>query len=220
MLSSETRQRQKPARGVFPLHQAGWLKASLFNLVLLSLFFLSYHPFALTKVPSQPVADDRLPSSSELPNFHRVHSYLFRGGAPREGGLARLKEMGVKTIIDLRVKPVFVMAESRAARELGMNYVNLPTGNFIPPLSHQKIFFEILEASALDPAKAPVFVHCAHGSDRTGFLIALWRVNHDHWTCAQAGLEMLQRGFQIHKLHLPFMAPASPAPGKEAGQFD
>ncbi|MBO0722086.1 MAG: dual specificity protein phosphatase family protein, partial [Blastocatellia bacterium] len=33
---------------------------------------------------------------------------------------------------------------------------------------------------------APVFVHCRRGSDRTGVIIALYRIKQDGWTAEQA----------------------------------
>lgn len=39
------------------------------------------------------------------------------------------------------------------------------------------------------------YVHCSHGQDRTGLVIAVYRVTHDHWTKAQAEKEMLSNGF-------------------------
>ena len=38
------------------------------------------------------------------------------------------------------------------------------------------------------------FVHCAHGQDRTGLVVAVYRVRHG-WTKAQAQAEMLRLGF-------------------------
>ncbi len=220
MLSSKTKDRLQSGQRACGPHQSAGIKASVFNILLLLVFFWGYHPFSLTKVPDQVACDDDLPQAAQLPNFHRVHSYLFRGGAPRMGGLMRLKELGVKTIIDLRVNPMLVAAESQTACQLGIKYINLPTGNYIPPVSHQQVFFQVLEQSAQNPAEGPVFVHCAHGSDRTGFVVALWRVNHDHWSVGQSIQEMFRYGFQIHKLHLPFSKGQPATPIKEAGQFD
>ena len=39
---------------------------------------------------------------AELPNLHRVDDKLWRGGEPKGGGIARLKELGVDTVLDLR----------------------------------------------------------------------------------------------------------------------
>jgi tyrosine-protein phosphatase SIW14 len=32
----------------------------------------------------------------------------------------------------------------------------------------------------------PIFVHCRRGSDRTGAVIACYRIAHDHWKNGQA----------------------------------
>ena len=47
----------------------------------------------------------------------------------------------------------------------------------------------------LDPAKRPVFVHCALGSDRTGTMMALYRIEADGWTNDEAIREMERFGF-------------------------
>lgn len=39
------------------------------------------------------------------------------------------------------------------------------------------------------------YVHCAHGQDRTGLVIAVYRVQVQHWSKADAEKEMLARGF-------------------------
>ena len=36
--------------------------------------------------------------------------------------------------------------------------------------------------SLLEKLPGPVFVHCQHGCDRTGTIIACYRVKHDKWT--------------------------------------
>ncbi len=132
----------------------------------------------------------------ELPNFHQVNERLYRGGQPKEGGLERLAALGVKTIVNLRGAGEGANNEGAEAKALGMRYFSLPMPNLGRPADEQMAqALEILD----DPANAPVFVHCKRGADRTGVLIAAYRIKHDGWTSEQAieeanrhGLGMIQ----------------------------
>jgi len=48
---------------------------------------------------------------------------------------------------------------------------------------------------ATTPAMQPVLVHCQHGSDRSGMMVAIYRVAFEGWTKAQATDEMINGGF-------------------------
>lgn len=176
---------------------AGRGKLFVRNALMIVLFAVTCYP--LEAPVSTPIA---LPAYDrrQLPNFHAVHSYLWRGGAPTAAGIDELQRLGVKTIIDLRRNEQRIAAEKVRAAQLGMDYVSLPMGNFVPSQNKQNRFLEIVKEAETNESKAPVFLHCSHGSDRTSFMVALWRVQHDHWSIMQAASEMLQRGFLIHKL--------------------
>jgi len=45
-----------------------------------------------------------------------------------------------------------------------------------------------------DPSAVPVFVHCRRGADRSGVLIACYRMAHDHWSNEQALAEARTAG--------------------------
>ena len=60
-------------------------------------------------------------AAPDLPNFHAVAPGIWRGAAPSEVGLRRLKAMGVKTVIDLRIAPKTVRREGVYARSLGFH---------------------------------------------------------------------------------------------------
>jgi tyrosine-protein phosphatase SIW14 len=127
----------------------------------------------------------------ELPNFHQVNARLYRGGQPKVGGLKRLASLGVKTVINLRGDDEHAGAEEREAKALGMKFYNLPLSLGGRPSREQ-----IARALALinAPENQPVFLHCHKGSDRTGVVVAAYRITHDHWTDREAQREADQYG--------------------------
>jgi tyrosine-protein phosphatase SIW14 len=138
-------------------------------------------------VASAALAQERAETQyKELPNFHEVNARLFRGGQPRQGGLKKLASLGVKTVINLRGDDKLMLEEEREAKSLGMRFFNLPLSLGGRPSRDQ-----IARALALidAPENQPVFVHCHKGADRTGVVVAAYRITHDHWTGEEAQRE-------------------------------
>ena len=143
----------------------------------------------LTAAAACPAANA---APSGLPNFGTVDPGLYRGAAPTGPGLSTLKQLGVETVIDLRIAPKEVKAESVEVRQLGMRFVNLPMGSD-PPTAREKSTFLAIVGQA---KQHPVYVHCEYGADRTGVMVGLYRRIDDHWTYAQAYAEMRHYGFK------------------------
>jgi tyrosine-protein phosphatase SIW14 len=122
----------------------------------------------------------------ELPNFHQVNARLYRGGQPKVGGLKRLASLGVKTVVNLRDDDARAGEEEREAKSLGMKFFNLPLS-----LGGRPSRAQIARALALigAPENQPVFLHCHKGADRTGVVVAAYRITHDHWTAREAQRE-------------------------------
>lgn len=145
----------------------------------------------------QPRVTDPKPAvkmKEDLPNFHEVHPFLFRGGEPNEAGLQKLKDMGIATIIDLRAPSEMKINERDSAQRLGMRYINLVMDSHAPTEKQvDEMMKEIDKAKTLfehGEKNKNIFVHCAHGSDRTGCMIGIWRVTRDGYDYPTAYKEM------------------------------
>lgn len=129
--------------------------------------------------------------ADDLPNFHAVGPGIWRGAAPSEAGLRRLKAMGVKTVIDLRIAPTTVRKEGIYARSLGFRWINLPMGSDPPTAKQVSTLLATLDRAPGEP----VFVHCQHGADRTGCMLGIYRVTRQAWAFPLAYAEMRRDGF-------------------------
>ena len=127
----------------------------------------------------------------ELPNFHQVNFQLYRGAQPRDGGLRKLAELGIKTIVNLRGEGEITRADQIEAEALGLRYFNVELPEMSRPSDEQ---VERILAIINAPDKQPVFVHCHHGRDRTGVIVAVYRLAHDGWTFKQAKAEAKRYG--------------------------
>ena len=127
----------------------------------------------------------------ELPNFRKVQDHLYRGAQPLAGGLKKLSEIGVKTVINLRGEDDLTRAEETEAKALGLRYYGVPMPGLSRPSDAQvKKVMAIID----DPENWPVFIHCKHGADRTGTIIACYRIAKEGWTDDRAIAEARQCG--------------------------
>jgi protein tyrosine/serine phosphatase len=116
-------------------------------------------------------------------NFHQVNAFLYRGAQPDLSDLERLKAIGIKTILNLRGAGDGSDKEEREAHALGMQYVNIPLSGLRRPTEASiSRILELINSRDYQP----VFVHCARGSDRTGTVVAVYRIMHDGWTAKRA----------------------------------
>ena len=151
-------------------------------------------------------APDDIPSVP-IERFQRVDDRLYRGAQPTEAGFRRLRELGVQTVVNLRIEAdAKKLDEQRIVESLGMRYVNLPVedSNFFTrtrriPDSVIRDFFKLLDQRD----SGAVFVHCARGADRTGTLVAFYRIARHGWDSQRAlsearkiGLRSWYHGFQ------------------------
>jgi protein tyrosine/serine phosphatase len=161
-----------------------------------------------------------LTSLQIIPNFQQVtpEGDIFRGGNPIDGprggeAMSALAALGIKTDIDLQggdvdgsvtgwfsdqTEPGESSLVIKAEAELAtVNHISFES---IPLDSHVRVgaragaaIHHALEILS-DPSRRPVFIHCEHGVDRTGLVIALYRVIYQNWKPTDAKAEWVKSG--------------------------
>jgi tyrosine-protein phosphatase SIW14 len=146
-----------------------------------------------------------------ISNFHQVDTKLFRGAQPAPGEFQDLARLGIKTVLDLR-EDSHARSERKIVEAAGMRYISLPLNGRVAPSDAQ-----IAQALAVieDAANGPVFVHCRRGADRTGTVIACYRITHQQWNNQKAldearslGMSWTEFGMRNYVLHYRALTPA------------
>ena len=127
----------------------------------------------------------RIESARGVAYAAKVDDKLYRGGVPDEDGIAWLKSLGIRTVVNLR--HYHGDSEGELVEAAGMRYVRIKLASTDAPEPEQvKQFFEVVN----DPKALPVYVHCLHGVDRTGTMVALYRMEKQGWGNSDALMEM------------------------------
>ncbi len=138
------------------------------------------------------IANQTLAQTKDMPNLFKINDNFYRGGQPTENGLAELKKLGIKTIINLRTTGKDVSEEEVAAKKLGLNFINVPLNNWLKPKNSE---VESVLKLINNEQNQPVYLHCKRGSDRTGTIVAAYRIKFQNWTGEQAVKEAKTFGF-------------------------
>src|SRR5258708_3623517 len=133
------------------------------------------------------------PGLRQIEHFAKISDHYYRGGQPDKDGLKLLAGTGVHTIVDLRCEDKDrTDSERETAKSLGMQYISLPLSALHAPSDQQVTqFLSIIH----NTTNQPVYVHCRRGSDRTGTMMAILRIQDFGWTADKAYDEMKQYGF-------------------------
>lgn len=127
----------------------------------------------------------------DLPNFAKVNEKLYRGGQPTSEGIKQLAKMGIKTVINFRDPDDKMRREQKLAEENGMKFFNPHLSNWFKPKDKDiEAILEIIQ----NPENQPVFIHCKRGADRTGTVVAVYRMKFENWDDKQANEEAKKYG--------------------------
>lgn len=95
----------------------------------------------------------------------------------------KVRQFGIRTVIDLREPWDEVKGEREALSAQGVQHIHLPTGQ-IPEDGTVSRFLDLMS----NPATYPVLIHCEHGTGRSVLFSAIYRIEFQGWEREQARL--------------------------------
>jgi uncharacterized protein (TIGR01244 family) len=122
-------------------------------------------------------------------NFAQVSPDLYRGAQPTPEGIKMLAARNIKTVVNLRDRDEVDPNEAELVRQTGMQYFTLHLDARKATHQDAHAFLAILEK-----APKPIFVHCHAGRDRTGLVVAAYRILLQQWTTEAAEKELYSYG--------------------------
>jgi protein tyrosine/serine phosphatase len=127
-----------------------------------------------------------------LPNLHRITENVYRCAQPTAAGMRAAEKLGIKTVISLRA--FHSDRDELESTKLKKERIHFNTWH--PEEEDILRFLKIVT----DTNAAPVLIHCQHGADRTGTMVAIYRMTVQGWTKEDAIKEMTQGDFGYHTM--------------------
>ena len=129
--------------------------------------------------------------SETLENWYKVDDKVFRSSQPNNKGMLQLLQMDITEVLNLR----YFHSDDDEAKGTGLKLHRLRTE--AGDLSADEITKAL---KIITTAKGKILVHCWHGSDRTGAVVASYRVVVQGWSKDDAIDEMLNGGYGFHSI--------------------
>lgn len=124
-----------------------------------------------------------------LHNLYKVDDVLYRCEQPSAAAMHELQKQGVKTVLNLRR-----LKSDPRPHDAPLNWVHVRINTWT--ISYK----DILKAlAAIEKAPKPVVVHCKHGSDRTGCVVAAWCLVKHNYSKEQVIDELRYGGYHFHE---------------------
>ena len=127
-------------------------------------------------------------------NLFRVTEILYRSEQPLSEDKDWLQVHNIQTVISLRSSG---RRDQKELGALGINLVHLPMRAW--NISDRQVA-QALQQIRQGQKKGGVLVHCYHGSDRTGLVIAMYRIIEQNWSIEAAREEMKKGGYGFHSI--------------------
>lgn len=122
-------------------------------------------------------------------NFHKVNENIYRSGQPNEDEFFSLYTFnGIRSVLNLRGtsdKDEIDAVNFRREEKITLYEIPLDTGNIT-----EDVLYKIL--SVIRDAPKPLLIHCRQGSNRTGCVVAAYRITFENWSVEDAIAELMK----------------------------
>jgi protein tyrosine phosphatase (PTP) superfamily phosphohydrolase (DUF442 family) len=127
----------------------------------------------------------------DLRNLYKVSDKVYRSKQPGSRAFHELKDLGVTSVLNLRR----YHTDDGETKGLGLSLYRV---KMRPSNVGADQIFRALEI--IKNSEGPILVHCWNGSDRTGVVIAAYRMVFEGWSKADAIDEFVNGGFGHNRL--------------------
>ena len=127
--------------------------------------------------------------SGHLENWYKVDDRLYRSEQPDAEAMAEIEAFGIKRVLNLR--EYHDDDDEVEGRQLQTFHV---------PIDTKQINDDDVVAALriILASKEPILVHCWHGADRTGTVVAMYRIVVQGWSREAAIDELVHGGYHYH----------------------
>lgn len=171
------------------------MKKMLLTSNFIFLLFIS-QSFVLSKVLSESkvIEPAQKITVGHFKNLYKINDSLYRSEQPTKAGMKELERLGIKTVLNFRnhhndkdeVANTNLIIERIALNTNKIGYADI-----------------VQTLKIIQQSKKPILIHCLHGSDRTGCMIAAYRMVYNNYSKGQAIAELTQVQFGYHQTWFP-----------------
>lgn len=154
------------------------------KIILIFFFIVQSISFTnLSKLDEEIISDN-------IKNFYKVSDGIYRSSQPNRKSMELLDAIGIKTILNLRR----YHSDNYEAKFTG---INLERIKMKPGKINDEDVIQALKT--IKNAEKPILIHCWHGSDRTGVIVAMYRILFENYTKEEAISELRDKKYGYHE---------------------
>jgi protein tyrosine/serine phosphatase len=124
-----------------------------------------------------------------LENFHKVDERLYRSAQPTQEDFKKLEKFGIAYDLNLRQ----FHDDTSKLEGTSIKYYHIPINT--SKMSYEQLVDAVGYLASRD---GKTLVHCLHGSDRTGTVVAGYRIALEGWSKDKAIDEFINGGYGYH----------------------
>ena len=132
--------------------------------------------------------------ANNLENFYKIDDKLYRSEQPLQEAMQELESLGIPNLLNLRF--FHDNDDEAAGTNLNLLHVRMDPYNI-----NDTVVIRALKK--IKNTNGPVVVHCWRGADRTGLVVAMYRILYQDWTKEEAIDELVNGGYGFHAGSFP-----------------